>query len=248
MTKTPLKHALITGGAVRVGREIALHLARRGWDITIHYRFSKKEAASLATEINALGRHAATVQADFDQPGSVGAIFKVLSSPATLLIHNASLFEKDSLHNVTEAHLRAHMNTNLFSPILLTQAFMEQLPKDVRGDVVCLLDGLHGWSVSPHYLSYSLSKLALRDAVHLLARALAPQARINGIAMGATLPGKDDSPTTFEKISRLTPLNTTSNPGEVCSAIDFLLASANTTGHIIDLSGGMALAPVYAAG
>lgn len=248
MTNSPPKHALITGAAQRVGREIALHLARRGWDITIHYRSSRKEADSLVAEIGALGRQAATVQADFDHPGSVGAIFDEVSSPVTLLVHNASLFEKDSLHNVTHQRLQAHMNINLFSPLLLTQAFLKQLPRDTRGDIICLLDGLHGWSISPHYLSYSLSKLALRDTVTLLARALAPQVRIHGIALGATLPGKEDSPSTFERISSLTPLNTTSHPDEVCMTIDFLLASTSATGQSIDLSGGLSLGPVYAAG
>ena len=246
MTNSPPKHALITGAAVRVGRSIALHLARFGWDITIHYRHSKAEAEVLAQEIITLGQRADTLAADFSRPESVTSIFTSLSRPVDLLIHNASVFEKDGLSNLTAEKLQAHMNVNLFSPLLLTQGFIAQLPKNTRGDVICLLDGLIGWSISPHYLSYSLSKLSLRNAITLLARSLAPEVRINGITLGATLAGKEDSPSTFEKIRSLTPLHTTSSEIEVCAAIDFLLASASTTGQILDLSSGMTLPAVYA--
>lgn len=247
MTNSLPKHAFITGAAIRVGRAIALHLAQAGWDITLHCHQSRNEAESLAEEIERLGRKAHIVNGDLADPLVAEQLLKATPNPVTLLIHNASVFEKDSLPTLSAERFSLHMQVNVLAPLLLTQAFTKQLPKNTRGDVICLLDGMQGWSISPYYLSYSLSKLALQNAVTLLASSLAPHIRINGIALGATLPGAQDSPSTFDKIQTLTPLRQTSSPEEVSSAIDFLLLSKTTTGHIIDLSGGMSLAPLHAS-
>ncbi|MFO1242820.1 MAG: SDR family NAD(P)-dependent oxidoreductase [Rickettsiales bacterium] len=246
MTNSTSKHAFVTGGAIRVGRAIALHLAVKGWDITLHYGHSETEAGRTANDIEGLGRSAHLVQADLSIPDAVSGLLENLSKPVSLLIHNASVFEKDSVVTLTADRLQNHLNVNLVSPLLLTQAFVKQLPKDAKGHVICLLDGMLGWSISPHYLSYSISKLGLHNAVNLLAGSLAPGVRINGIALGATLPGDSDLPSTFEKIRGFTPLRSNSNTGEVCAAIDFLLETPSITGHIIDLSSGMALPHLYA--
>lgn len=245
MTNSALKHAFITGSAVRVGRAIALHLAKKGWDITIHCHRSVQEAENLAALIKDMGRCADVRRGDLSCLDDVEKLLEY-GQPISLLIHNASMFEKDGLSNLTQERFFNHMRVNLLAPLLLTQHFAKQLPNGARGDVICLLDGMHGWSISPHYLSYSLSKLGLRDTVQLLASSLAPAIRINGIALGATLPGEQDLPSTFEKIRSLTPLKQTSSPEEVCAAIDFLLASGTATGQIMDLSGGMSLHPVHA--
>lgn len=246
MTNSAPKHAFITGAAIRVGRAVALHLAEAGWDITIHCHRSVKEAESLAAEIRTRGLSVQIIQGDLSNPEDVGTLFTKASAPVNLLIHNASVFEKDGLGTLSPERFLKHMQVNLLAPLLLTQQFQRQLPKGVRGDVICLLDGMQGWSVSAHYLSYSLSKLALKDSVQLLASTLSPHIRINGIALGATLPGAQDHPSTFEKIRALTPLKQTSSPKEVCAAIDFLLRSNTTTGQIIDLSGGMSLPALHA--
>lgn len=236
--------ALITGCAKRVGRVLALHLAAQGWEILIHYHGSKAEAESLAAEIRGMGRHAALAQADLADPRAAQAIFAAAEGlpPVTTLIHNASRFEKDRLTSLTSEEMRRHFAVNVETPLLLTRAFAERFPKgDYPGNVICLLDGMIGWSISPTFLSYSLSRLAMQEAVPLLASELAPHIRVNGIALGATLPGAQDGPHTFAKLEWMSPLKRTSHPGEVCNAVDFLLSADGVTGQVINLSGGMNL-------
>lgn len=241
---------LITGAAKRVGRVLALHLAAQGHDVLVHYHHSQNEAESLAAEIRAMGRQAALAQADLSQPEAVEAIFAAAEGmpPVTMLIHNASRFERDQLASLSPDAMRAHFAVNVETPLLLTQAFAARFPKgELPGNVICLLDGMIGWSISPTFLSYSLSRLAMQDAVPLLAQELAPHIRVNGIALGATLPGAQDKPSTFAKLEWTTPLRRVSHPGEVCDAVDYLLRADGVTGQLINLSGGMNLPRRYVA-
>ena len=98
---------------------------------------------------------------------------------------------------------------------------------------------MQGWSISPNFLSYSISKLALKEAIPLLARDLAPCVRVNGLALAATLPGVLDDAKTFDKIADFTPLQRTSEVQEVVDAMQYLLTAYSTTGHVLDLSNGM---------
>lgn len=238
------KHAFITGAAKRVGRALALSLARQGYNITIHYHTSHDEAQALCEEIEALGRQCCTVRADLGQHEQVqGLIEQSVDTlgTVTLLIHNASLFEKDNLKTATPESLEAHMRINMFAPIWLTQAFMAHLPDTVEGHIICLLDGMKGWSISPQFMSYSLSKTGLEQFIQLQATTLAPYARINGIALGATLEGHMDKPTTFDKIRSITPLEHISSIKEVETALHALLDMPSVTGQIVKLSGGLHL-------
>ena len=237
-------HALITGAAKRVGREIALHLANHGYDLTLHYHRSEDEAKSLYTEITALGRICRLVQADLSTPHVTSTVFTTAEahspmSPVTLLIHNAALFERDTLETATYEQLDAHMRVNLYSPMLLTQAFSAQLPKETKGHVIALTDGLHGWSLSPSFLSYSMSKLALEQFVRLMASRLAPHIRINTVAMGATLAAHEKDANTFLKTQSMTPLQCNSSPQEVCDIIIALEKLSSVTGQIFYLSSGL---------
>ncbi|MBY0354485.1 MAG: SDR family NAD(P)-dependent oxidoreductase, partial [Rickettsiales bacterium] len=242
--------ALITGAAQRVGRSLALHLAQQGWDIVLHYHRSQTHALELADELRAIGRQVALAPANLADPNSVTQIVEAAQGlpPITLLIHNASLFAKDTLPTLNADHLREHLQVNLETPLLLTRAFAERFPKgEQAGNVICLLDGMQGWSISPNFLSYSLSRLAMQEAIPLLASELAPHIRVNGIALGATLPGVMDKSTTFAKLEWVTPLRRTSHPQEVCDAVDFLLRADGVTGQIFNLSGGMNLARHHSA-
>lgn len=242
--------ALITGAAKRVGRALALHLAARGWDILVHYQNSQAEAEHLVEEISALGRQVAIVQADLADPRAATQIFDAAKGlpPVITLIHNASRFERDTLATMDPSGLHSHLAVNLETPMVLTQAFAAQFQKgEYPGNVICLLDGMQGWSISPQFFSYSLSRLAMEQGVPLLANALAPHIRVNGVALGATLPGVMDQPTTFAKLEWVTPLRRTSQPAEVCEAVDFLLRADGMTGQIVNLSGGMNLTRAHQA-
>jgi NAD(P)-dependent dehydrogenase (short-subunit alcohol dehydrogenase family) len=235
--------ALITGAAKRVGRHLALHLARQGWDIVVHYNQSSEEAEQLTAQIEGLGRNAVSVQADLTDVGQLHGLFDNLPEafpPVTTLIHNASLFEKDQLDNFTTESFSAHMQVNLEGPLHLTNAFAGRFPKgEYPGNIICLLDGMKGWSISPVFLSYSLSKMGLANMIELLSTELAPHIRLNGIALGPTIPGVQDKEHTFAKLEWMAPLKRVSNPEEVCNTIDFLLKADGLTGQVIDLSGGM---------
>ncbi len=238
------KVVFITGAAKRVGRAIALHLAREGWDVAVHYRHSRVEAAELVAMIQGMGRSAAAISGDLCLADDAARMMEeagAMLGDVTALIHNASVFERDDLSSVTLESFALHMTVNVQSPLMLTQAFVAQLPEGMEGVVLCLSDGLRGWSLSESFLSYSLSKLALEQMVQLLAPALAPRVRVNVIALGATLQNAQDLPDTFEKIKQLTPMKRTSNVVDVCSATSFLLASPMITGQTIDVTGGFGL-------
>jgi NAD(P)-dependent dehydrogenase (short-subunit alcohol dehydrogenase family) len=234
--------ALITGSAVRIGAALARHLAQQGWNIAIHCNRSHEEAEALAEEIRNKGRQAIVMVGNLSNTTAVERIFPTvvehLGIPS-LLINNASLFEKDGLESYTEESLQQHFAVNLFAPLALTRDFRKHLPKGQKGNVIHLTDGMKGWSLSATYLTYSLSKLALEETVALLVRELAPDIRINAIAPGPTLPGKEDDDTTFAKLEKLVPAGVNSSPEEVCRAVDFILQTPSLTGQVIRLAGGV---------
>lgn len=244
-----IKTALVTGAGKRIGREIALYLAREGWDVALHCRHSSREAEALAAEIVAMSRETALLQADLADAASSSALIGKAANvlgPLSLLVHNAAVFEKEGLTHFSHESFTRHMAVNLEAPLHLSRDFAAQAP--AGSNIICLLDGMEGWSMSPAYLSYALSKQGLREAVRLLARPLAPKVRINGIAPGATLEGIGDAPDSFKRLGEKTPLQRTSAPREILAALAFLLGSPGVTGQVIDLSGGMGLPPLLAAG
>lgn len=235
------KTVLITGGAVRIGREIALHLAGRGWNVAIHYNHSKKPADELAAMIKKKKRKAYLVQGDLSYVADVADIIPGLTKKGVqidCLINNASIFEKDSIRDLDAESWRRHIEVNLFAPLRLMRDFAAQY-KGREGNIINITDGLTGWSISGAFLSYSVSKAGLENATTLLAKELAPGIRINAIAPGPTIEGKQDKKDTFDKLSKIIPLRRTSSPKEICDTIDYILSAPSVTGQIISLSGGM---------
>lgn len=246
MSDTPT--AFITGAAVRVGRAIALHLAKQGWQICVHYRHSGEQAESLAEEISRAGSRCHLIKGDLADAAQMGELIDTaweLSGGLDCLIHNASVFEKDSLASITPESFQSHQNVNLLAPLLLTKRFAAKRQGKAGGNVITLLDGMLGWSISPNFFSYSLSKLGLQHATEFLALELAPHIRVNGIALGPTIPGALDKPGTFSKLENIIPLGRTSGPEEVCRTIDFILDAPSMTGEVIALSGGVTLKDFY---
>jgi len=242
MVPIPSRIALVTGSAKRVGREISLHLARAGWDIALHCHHSLKEAEALREEIVGLGRCAKIIQADLSDEGKLSQIIPQVVEflgPVSLLVHNASLFEKEGLSDLSYAQFEAHMKVNCFAGFALLRDMLAALPQQMRGQAIMLSDGMHGWSISPSFFGYSLSKLALEEGVKMLAPSLASRLRVNVIAPGATLPGVMEKPGTYDKIRKITPTGEVSSPEEICQAIDFLLNAPSVTGQVIYLSGGL---------
>lgn len=229
------KTVLITGAATRVGREIALHLAREGWDIVVHSRQTPADAVLEA--IHALGRKAIAVQGDLADAAAPARLIAE-AGPLTALVNCAAMFEKDDLTGLDTAQFDAHMAINLRAPLLLAQAFAAQLTG--KGAIVNILDGCDGLCISPNFLTYSLSKKGLEEATRLLATGLVPRIRVNAVAPGLTLP-KPGEEAMFDRLVAKSPLQVASSPEEVAVAVSYLLATESLTGQVISLNGGLGL-------
>ncbi len=239
---------LVTGGAVRVGRDICLAMADAGWDIVIHYNRSETEAQELADIIKSKNRAAHVVQADLRDEAATAGIFKTLAAKnvhVDCLVNNASLFLKNSFSDISRASFNDHMAVNCLAPLQLARDFAAHYNGE-DGTIINITDGLEGWSMSPAFLSYALSKRALADATAMLVRALAPRVRINAIAPGATLEGVQDKADTFSKLRDIAPLKRTGSTQELCAAIRYIMSSPSFTGQTITLSGGMHTLPQHA--
>lgn len=236
--------ALVTGGARRLGREIALELARHGWDLAVHYRGSAAEAARTVEDLQALGAHAEAFAADLADEAAcrslLPAVLKRLGR-ADAVVNNASLFEHDDAASFGYASMERHWRANTAPAIVLAQALAEHLRgAGRRGCVVNLLDQKL-WNPNPDHLSYTLSKAALECANRLLAEALAPEVRVCGIAPGITLPAERMSEEEFARAHAMTPLHRSSAPEDVAHAVRFLLESPAITGTSLLVDGGQHL-------
>lgn len=245
-----MKTALITGAARRVGKDIALFLAHNGWNIALHCRTVDADTRKLEKKLLGLGVNVVLIEAELSDAAAVKKIIpqaKKALGAVTLLINNAAVFEKDTLKNLTPASFALHMQVNLLAPILLSQDFCAQLPARAQGNIINMLDSCEGWSISPDFLSYSLSKQSLEYFTQLMVGVVAPSVRVNAIAPGPTLPGKQDKKDTFAKLAASAPLKRTSSPAEICAAIVFILQSDSLTGQVIALGGGLGALPAKSA-
>ena len=156
--------ALVTGAGRRIGRAIALALAQAGWDVAVHYRSSRAEAQQTVADIEALGRRAALLECDLADEAAVRALLaRAIDAlgPVGCVVNNASLFEYDSAADFSPALLAAHMQANVSAPILLAQALHAATPAGGQAVVINLLDQKLA-NLNPDFLSYTLSKAALR--------------------------------------------------------------------------------------
>jgi NAD(P)-dependent dehydrogenase (short-subunit alcohol dehydrogenase family) len=236
--------ALITGGARRIGRALALAAADAGYDIVIHCRASEAEADQLAQEIAARGRRAAVVNADLASTAEVQSLVPEASAalgPITLLVNNASIFQDDRIGGLDADQWDAQMAVNLKAPVLLAQAFAAQLPEGEEGLIVNLLDQ-RVLKPDPRFFSYGLSKAALWTATRTLAQALAPRIRVNGIGPGPTLPSIHQTPESFAAEAAAVPLQRRATPEAIAQALRYLIAAPLVTGQMIAVDGGQHLA------
>jgi NAD(P)-dependent dehydrogenase (short-subunit alcohol dehydrogenase family) len=193
--------ALVTGGAKRIGRAIALMLGDAGWDLAVHFHASRQEADAVVAELKAKGRRAVALEADLmreDEVASlVGRARKVLG-PLGCLVNNASLFERDEALTATRESWDRHIETNLRAPFVLMQGFARLLPAESSGAIVNILDE-RVWNLTPHFTSYTLAKAGLWTLTRTMALALAPRIRVNGIGPGPTLPSPRQSEEQFRR-------------------------------------------------
>ncbi len=235
--------ALVTGAARRIGRAIAVDLARCGWAVAVHYHRSHAEATAVVDEITGAGGRAALVHADLALDNEAGRVVPeavAALGPLSCLINNASVFERDTARTVTPESWSKHLEINLHAPLVLTQAFAAQLAPGAAGNVINLLDQVV-WRPTAAYASYTISKSALWTLTRTLAIALAPEVRVNGIGPGPALPNKQQSDEAFRAQARATPLGRRTTPAEICDAVRFILSAPAMTGQMIALDGGQHL-------
>lgn len=240
--------AMVTGAAKRIGRQIALMLAQRGWDIVVHYGQSAQEAAQVVAEIEALGRRAVIVQADL---GNVEQVKNVVPQALAYfgrldcVVNNASLFEADSVEDFSQACLDKHMHANLMAPLMLAQDLAASLPVDAPDGIAVVINILDQklFNLNPDYLSYTLSKAALHTATTMLAQALAPKVRVVGIAPGLSMVSGDQSASDFEAAHKVTPLGRSSTPQDIAEAVCYVAAARAITGTTLLVDGGQHLVP-----
>lgn len=246
MNPSNRKTALVTGAAKRLGREIALGLARDGWDIAVHYRQSEAEAHATVAEIIALGRRAVALSCDLENEADTRQLVpRVLAHFGQLgcVVNSASLFDYDDAHDFGHARLDAHMHANVAAPLLLAQALHAATPDNEQAVVINLLDQKL-FNLNPDFLSYTLSKAALHTATSLLATALAPKLRVVGLAPGLTLVSGDQTDDGFTKAHRQTVLGKSSTPADIVQAACYLAGARAVTGTTLLVDGGQHLLPM----
>lgn len=242
--KTPFKNpgtALVTGGAKRIGAEIALHLAERGYSIALHYHQSKREALTIAHKIEQQsGQRCEIFKADLNREKEAGELIpNVLKKfpDLSLLINSASIFRKSTFKDLKLSDLDEHLNVNFKAPYILTAKFANRVK---NGLVINLLD-THITQSRTNHFNYLLSKKLLASLTRMAALELAPQIRVNAIAPGLILPPANKGLDYLERLAQRIPLKRKGSPTDIVGAVNFLIDSGYMTGQTLFLDGGESL-------
>ena len=245
LSRVAPKIALVTGAADRVGAAIARRLARDGWAVIIHYRSSAEKAEAVAADIRAAdiragGGKAATIGADLadrDRRATLIADAAKHFGPLTLLVNNASSFERDSVADLDETLWDAHFAVHAEAPAFLSRDFAAQLPEGASGNIINIIDE-RVLDLSPAFFSYTLSKSVLWIMTRTLAQSLAPRIRVNAIGPGPTVPPPHVS--SEAHLRRLTelPLGRAAGPDGIADGVAAILSLDSMTGQMIVLDGG----------
>lgn len=239
--------ALVTGAAHRVGKAIALALAREGASVVVHYGRSADEAEVTAAEIRALGVEAWPIGADLADPEQIAALFEAVRGRVgrlDVLVNSAAGFKKQSLARIGVADWDAAMAVNLRAPFLCIQHAAPLLrasdrPAEVPGLVVnlCDLSGVFPWQ---GYIQHGVSKAGLLHLTRIAARELAPAVRVNALLPGAILPppGVDPEGELWREIGSRNPLGRPGNPDLVGQTVVFLAQNDYITGAVLPVDGG----------
>jgi len=237
---------LITGAAKRLGREIALTLAKEGWRVAVHYRDSVEDAAKTVADCKKLAGACASFRANLASETAVRNLLPTVIEEfghVDALVNSASTFEHDTAATFTFAALEKHVRSNAGAAILLSHALSEHLKTqgdEVRGAIVNLLDQKL-WNQNPDFMSYTLSKAALEAANTMLAIELAPRLRVVGVAPGLTLTSHMLSPEKFDLLHKLSPLGHSSTAADVAATVAFALNNNSITGTTLLVDGGQHL-------
>jgi len=229
--------ALVTGGARRIGRAIALALADNGFNIALHYSSSPVEAEKTAGEIEKKGALCHLFCADFNKMDEVSSLIPSVFErfpDCNLLINNASIFQRARLMNTDEDLFNHHFNINFKTPFFLSRDFTQHASK---GHIINILDTKISKNLIEYFV-YTLTKKALYEFTLMAAKELGPKIRVNGVSPGLILPSSRQSREDFERMGSKIPLQRTGNTDGVVSAVLFLIENDFITGEVIFVDGG----------
>jgi NAD(P)-dependent dehydrogenase (short-subunit alcohol dehydrogenase family) len=248
MSEQHRRAALVTGGALRIGRAIVDMLVDAGYAVAIHSNHSLSAAQQACKEIQARGGHAAVVTADLSDHAAVLRLVPEAMAavgPLTLLVNNAGTFEPDGMGTLDRVLFDRHFAVNLRAPLFLSEAFAAQAHSEhaAGGDasIVNILDQ-RIYKPTPNFISYSLTKFALHTATTTLAQALAPAVRVNAVAPGPTLPSPRQDASAFAAQAAALPLGRGPQPRDVADAVVYLAGARGVSGVTIAVDGGQHLA------
>jgi|SRR5579871_2070266 len=237
------KTVLVTGAAKRLGRAIALDLARHGWSVAIHYRSSEKEARATEADARTSGAKTVLLKADLsvenETASLIGRAVEALG-PLTALVNSASIFENDDWYSADRASWDKHLETNLRAPFVLAQNFARQIPRGGTGAIVNLIDQ-RVLKPTPQFISYSVSKAALYWLNTTLAQAFAPRIRVNAVGPGPVMKNERQSVADFNRQREATLLGRGAEPQDIADAVRYLLNAPNVTGQMLAVDGGQHL-------
>lgn len=245
--------ALVTGAGKRLGREIALYLAGRGYGVAIHYNSSADEAEDVANLCRAKGVSAITLRADLTNeddmqelvPRATGAL-----GTLTVLVNSASIFEHDTIETGTRESWDRHLESNLRAPFVLTQHFARQAPAPhfggewneptARALIINMIDQ-RVRKLTPHFASYTVAKMGLWALTQTTAQALAPAVRVNAIGPGPTMQGVRQSREHFAAQRANTILKRGAGPSDINHTVGYFLDAPSVTGQLLCIDGGQHL-------
>ncbi|TDK43785.1 SDR family oxidoreductase [Antarcticimicrobium luteum] len=248
-----MTRCLVTGAGLRLGRAMALYMARRGYDVAVHYAASGAAAEATAEEIRALGRDAVTLPADLLHEEHTAELLpraaEALGGSITCLINNASIFEYDTISTATRNSWDRHMESNLRAPFVLTQAMAAQElapAHDAAGEpiaaglIVNMIDQ-RVRKLTPEFMTYTIAKMGLWAMTRTTAQALAPAIRVNAIGPGPTLQGHRQSEAHFAAQRANTVSGRGASPADITAALGYFLDAPAVTGQLICVDGGQHL-------
>ena len=242
MTKN--KNLLITGAATRVGKAIALHFAKNGWNIAIHYFKSYQEAQKLKNLIiKKFSVKVIIIKANLINKKQVEKIIPLAKKKLGMincLINNAALFERDDILNFTNKSWNNHLNINLLAPVILIRQFVKQTSNKNISNIINIIDK-RVFKLTPIFMSYTLSKSALYTLTKTMAMRLAPNIKVNGIAPGPTLKSKRQSKKHFKKQASSTLIKKPVQLKDICDTVEYLINNQSMTGQVIAVDSGQNL-------
>lgn len=235
--------ALVTGGAKRVGRAIAVALGQRGANVIIHYHDSREESRETIEAIAALGVDAQRIQADLSDPADINKMMFVVKDwigRIDILVNSASAFQAKSIFDISVDDWDAIMAVNLRAPFLLSQLAARLMQEQGEGVIINIAD-IAGQTPWPRFPHHSVSKAGLIMLTRVLAKALAPTIRVNGVVPGPVLKPEGMLGERWETLGDVLPLRHTGSPENVAQAVIALIENDFVTGALWNVDGGDSL-------